>query len=430
MATIFYILNTHFDSLIAAMLIIVFGFVALNTAVRTNMFTSLDSGRILSRLLAYCFVMLFTLLFCVTYVLSKTDPDFSVGERYRKAFQSIQSFVFPVDPLLIRGGLEKALVLNTEFVNSSERVFFTVENEIYSVRLDGSHRKLLFAADGEILQAGFSPDGRHISMKTPYQIAVYSLKQGTGKMVYQYPADEISEQRKVRIAAAQWSPDSKKLCFFVEKISSVSSQTQWYVYDLDSSQEARAINLATYRSAFLYWAKDSGRLYFHQVFSREKGFLVKWFEIPLDTLQPQLAENIFYDKTEIPDEMLAEHRIHLFEEDKRLRFENPVPFIREGHFFSPSGRRLWINRNLQLCYQSAYGVRFVLFGLSQLSDYLSFPPKGRDNEVAIQDIRWMTSDKYVLLKHYTYGLLVLYPIKRQIGVLVSNKVGIYGVYPD
>ena len=113
---------------------------------------------------------------------------------------------------------------------------------------------------------------------------------------------------------------------------------------------------------------------------------------------------ILHPKAEVPDEALAQHDIQIYRGNKRLSFESMQPVVRNVHILSPSGRRLWINKRLQLCYQSAYGVRFSLYGLSRLKDYLMFPPAGRENDLTIQEIRWMPSERYVLVRHYTHGL--------------------------
>lgn len=431
MAWFWLLINTYFDFLVAAMVGV---FLAMVAAKIVLQLCHLGVNFFLNRILIYGLALGFTLLFCTTYAASRTDPDFLSLQRYQHAFRAIVNWVFPADELLARDGMEKAITLDTEWVSKPETVFYTLGNQLYSVLTNGKDRRLRYTAEGEIVKAVFSPDGKWVLVKTDQEAVAYNLEKDGALSIYKISFEGVlSKDAKIKIGGIQWSPDNKKICFFVEKSSRVSTQSQWFIYDIKSKTET-TVPLGAQQISFLMWAKDSQRLYFDQVVSRPKdrygkAYRIKWFEIPLKTLTPHFVDEFLTENTYASKDELIQKGIHVFYPDKLLRFESAQPFFRKRRVVSPSGKSLWINKRWQLCYESAYRVRYCLLGVSSLRGYLNFPPKGRENELVIQDLRWLPSEKYVLLRHYTHGLLVLYPIKRRIGVLVNENVGIFGAYP-
>lgn len=431
MAWFWLLINAHFDYLVAAMMgaflaVILAGIILRLCCLGINFF--------LNRILIYGLALGFTLLFCTTYAASRTDPDFLSTQRYQHAFRSIVNWVFPVDELLARGGMEKVITLDTNWVSGAETVLYTLDNQLYSVLTNGKDRRLRYTAKGRIGQAIFSSNGKWVLLKTEQEAVIYNLKDNKALNLHTISFDGIvSSGATIKIGGLQWSPDNQKICFFVEKSSRVATQSQWFVYDIKSKIKT-VIPLGARQHSFLMWAEDSQRLYFNQVVSnsyviKKKKYRIKWFEVPLEKVTVHFVAELFSENTYVSKNILKKKGIHVFYPDKLMRFESPQPFIQTGRIVSPSGKSLWINKKLQLCYESAYRVRYSLLGLSFLHEYLNFPPKGRENELVVQELRWLPSEKYVLLRHYTHGLLVLYPIKRRVGVLVSDDVGVFGVYP-
>ncbi|MEW5894990.1 MAG: hypothetical protein AB1650_04455, partial [Candidatus Omnitrophota bacterium] len=359
----------------------------------------------------------------------KTDPDFSALQRYKNAFNNIKSFIWREDELLLPGGFEKALALTTSWTNSSLKVFYTVDNKLFTVRLDGSEREEIFTAADVIKQGVFSPDGRWIAVKTGSTLDVVKPSKKIQERVFDI-AQPLPDKGSIDIGGIQWSPDSKKICYFVTKRSRVSSQTGWFVFNLSTGEHDK-LPLTLQQNIFLSWGSDSERLYFHYVKSDEregkKVFKTSWYEIQLATLTPVLVKEIVHGEIDVSDEILKKHNIRVYASDKRLRFESPQPFIRDVFINHEDGRRLFVNKKLQLCYQSKYGVRFRLFGLSTMGQYMMFFSPGKASDLTIEDVRWTPSGNYVLMKHVVHGLILLQPVSRRAGVL-AEQAGIYGIY--
>jgi len=432
MVWLYLILNTYFDYIIAALLAVLFAFVVANLLSQVY-FRRITLNFFLERLLKFSFVISLTTMVCLTWMAARTDPDFSPGQRYRQAFRTIKNWMtLAPDSFLARGGMEKALSMDTQWVAHPEKIFYTVGARLYSVRTDGSRRQSVATTAGEIKQAIFSPDGSAIVLKTHSEIVLAFPDGREATTIYRIPAaGQSAGTIRIRIGGIQWSPDSRKICFFLDKTSAASSQTQWFVYD-GADQIVRAVSMGMHQDVYLNWSRDSRALYFSQrvgLRSHETEYQWRWFEVPLETLKPRFKANIRHRDLEVPDEVLQTNGILLVSDNPGLRFESPRLFARGSHVMSPTGRRLWVNRQLQLCYQSAYGVQFSLFGLSRLGDYLMFPPHGREAELTVLDLRWLPSDRYVLIRHYTHGLLVLDPVRRRVGILVQDNIGIFGAYP-
>lgn len=430
MVWFFIIINFYFDYVVALMLGALLAYLAAKAAVHLRF---LETYVIMNRILAYIFLLSFTLLLCVTFVVTKTDPDFSVTQRYRQAFDTVRGWIWKHDPRLEKGGLEQALRMQTHWVVSPEQVFFTRGGELYSIFTDGQQQSRHFSADDVIQQAMFSPNGKYLAVKTSKSLTIVDALSDHVQTAYGIPQDKVvAGNVKIRIGGIQWSPDNRKVCFFVHKTSAAASHTNWFVYDL-AGDKTDALNLGSYQDVFLSWASDSQRLYFFQTRSapnqQQAEYRVRWFEIPLASGQISSVVDIFSASVHIADDVLLREGIKVYRPDSRLRFESRQVFNRNTAVVSSVGRKLFVNKDLQLCYQSAYGVRYRLFGLALLEDYATFFPKARASELLIQDVRWLPSEKYVLIRHYTHGLLVLQPLAREIGVLAEGDIGLFGVYP-
>ncbi|HSV43379.1 MAG TPA: hypothetical protein VLJ10_02385, partial [Candidatus Bathyarchaeia archaeon] len=174
-------------------------------------------------------------------------------------------------------------------------------------------------------------------------------------------------------------------------------------------------------------------LFFKKAYSGQrtskKPYRTMWFEVSLAGDGPVLRADIRSADPDLAPQILKEHGIDLFFNDVRLGFESPQPFQRTSFVDSPSGRRIFVNTDLQICYRSAFGVRYRLFGISPLHKYFTVAPQGTGSDLEIQEARWDPSEEYVLLRHVTHGLLVLQPAKRQVGILVPGRVDLFGVFP-
>lgn len=421
--------NFYFEYFVAAMLGALLGALAAKAAVHLRF---LEPHVIMNRIFAYVFLACFTLLFCMTYVASKTDPEFSVTQRYQRAISAIQGWFSSPDPLLDQGGLERALRMTTDWVAYPERVFYAKGGNIYSVFTNGRQRRFHGGMGGEIQQVMFSPDGRALAVKTQKKLAIIEVSSDQAEIVYDL-SQEVAGFDHIRIALGgiQWSPDSKKLCFFIERSSPSGSYTNWFMYDRSEGNAVR-IDLGPRQNIFLSWAKDAQRLYFSQTHAyqdqTQKGYRMRWFEISLASGDVLPVADIFSETIEIGDDVLSQHGMMRYNQDRRLHFESPYVFGGNIVSQSPSGRKIYVNKKKQLCYQSVYGVRYCLFGLATLGDYLTFYPNEMEHELLVRDVRWLPSEKYVLIKHYTHGLLVLKPSTRQVGVLAEGDIGVFGVY--
>ncbi|MEW5894389.1 MAG: hypothetical protein AB1650_01330, partial [Candidatus Omnitrophota bacterium] len=110
MGLLIFFVNTYFDFLIAVLLGIWVGIVAAVAAVKLR-FT--QPYVLLNNFLLSSFILGYVLMFFVSFMIAKTDPDFSALQRYKNAFNNIKSFIWREDELLLPGGFEKALALNT-----------------------------------------------------------------------------------------------------------------------------------------------------------------------------------------------------------------------------------------------------------------------------------------------------------------------------
>ena len=100
------------------------------------------------------------------------------------------------------------------------------------------------------------------------------------------PFEVQGKDIRIQLGGMQWSPDSRKLCFFVMKSSAVSSTTEWFIYDAESKEHYPLQGMLT-RDVMPVWAGDGQSLYFQYVASSEERFPferyeLSWFQMPLD----------------------------------------------------------------------------------------------------------------------------------------------------
>jgi len=48
--------------------------------------------------------------------------------------------------------------------------------------------------------------------------------------------------------------------------------------------------------------------------------------------------------------------------------------------------------------------------------------------LAVNELRWLPSEKYVIMKHHFFGILILEPSTGKIGILDNQRGGLFGWY--
>ncbi len=329
-------------------------------------------------------------------------------------------FLFPED-----------VIGTTRWVEEDLRVYFVSDkNQLRAIRLDGREGEDVFTAPAAITGYHFAPDGHALLITTKEELYYVDIATKQSRLIDSVRGIGLSQDLKGALGGIRWSPDSRKFCYEMGRWSSYSSQDNLYVYDL-AGDVKRPIKTPTRKVSSLYWDREGRDLYYLRHKAEDPSvhaysFAVQVFRIPLDTLEPELIEEILQEKSDVPLKNLALRGIDLFLEEDTFSF---VPGSEKKQLLSEKGPSLGIDEHDVLYYIPNKWFRKRLFKIPReaaISEVPRHQYKGGD--LVFDEILWIPGGRYVIMRHRYLGVMVLEPATRKIGFLIEVKGENFGWY--
>jgi hypothetical protein len=323
----------------------------------------------------------------------------------------------------------------TQWVKSDLTVYFIDGHLLKSIKVNGRDAEDVFRADDPVKEYHFSPDGRYLLIATQYDLAL--LRRDTKE---QWRIDTVKpssvgrevekEGVKGAISGIQWSPDSRKFLYEVSRWSRFATQDNVYIYTVEG-REKKSIQSPARRVSSLYWDKQGETIYYLRHEARDTtvysaAFEVNVFRIPLTTLVPEDVVQISYDKSSVPLENLMIRGIDLFLDAPRFSFGRSA---KENHLVSEKGPSVSIDEQDNLYFINSRWFRKRLFKIPReqnIGDMPRYQYKG--GGLVIDHIRWIPGGRYVIMEHKYWGVIILEPSSRKIGLLVKAHGHSFGWY--
>jgi hypothetical protein len=403
-------LSNHFEMFFSVMIIVGLFFLVLFVSLRIkyislkNVFrTVFDNLLFLAAVTGQAMLVLMVLvLFWANY----TQPP--------------PSFRFPED-----------VIATTRWVQDDLRIYFVGDkNQLRSIRLDGREGEDVFTAPSAVTGYYFAPDGHALLVTTKEDLYYVDIASKQSRLIDSVRGLESSQELKGALGGIRWSPDSRKFCYELGRWSQYSSQDNLYIYDLIGDIK-RPIKTPTRRISALYWGRDGRNLYYLRHKAEDPSvhaysFAVQVFRIPLDSLEPELIEEILQEKSDVPIQNLTLRGIDLFLEGDALSFG---PVGEKKQLVSEKGPSLGIDEKDVLYYIPNKWFRKRLFKIPRepaISEVSRHPYKGGD--LIFDEIRWVPGGRYVIMQHRYLGVMILEPATRKIGFLIEVRGGDFGWY--
>lgn len=318
---------------------------------------------------------------------------------------------------------------STAWVTEPLQIYFISDNNLITVRADGKDRRVLFAPETPIQSYHFSPDGKYLIFVTLKDLFLHDLRNGqTQRLDSWWPASESAGTLcRGSIDGVAWSPKSDQFCYRLGRWTNFSNQEYWKIYDLKTNTP-KMINSPTRSLHALAWDEDGQNLYYSWFSALDKSvrgnpFDVQVFQIPLTSLTPKMVLQFPLEEPVLSMEHLAVRGIKIFSP------KFPLSFSRDQDYGSvwntKNARQLSIDDQDQLTYTKGRWWRRRLFQVPRLP-VQSQAVKGQKGPLAIRYLRWFPSERYVIMEHDFFGVLILEPATGKIGILVNDKGNGFG----
>ena len=322
------------------------------------------------------------------------------------------------------------VLADTYWVKDDLEIYFIEENRLCSVEINGRNKQDVLVAADPVKEYHFSPDGKYLLVATSREIYLIDRDTGEKQFIDSWGQPEGSGEWRGVISGIRWAPDSRRFCYEVARWSTYSSQNNLYIYDI-GGKEKRALQSPARRISSLYWDRDGVNLYYVEKEAKDTSvhayaFDVNAFRIPLASLQPEFVAKIPFDRSGIPVTNLTVRGIDLFLEADALSFTQGTA---RDILVSNKGTVLGVDDDDHLYYVPREWFRRRLFRIqreARPSDIARHAYKGGD--LTITQIRWIPGGRYAIIHHRYFGLLVVEPATRKIGLLIAAKGNAFGWY--
>lgn len=322
------------------------------------------------------------------------------------------------------------VLADTHWVKDDLEIYFIEENRLHSVEINGRNKQDVLVAADPVKEYHFSPDGKYLLVATSREIYLIDRDTGEKQFIDSWGQPEGAGEWRGVISGIRWAPDSRRFCYEVARWSAYSSQNNLYIYDI-GGKEKRALQSPARRISSLYWDRDGVNLYYVEKEAKDTSvhayaFDVNVFRIPLASLQPEFVAKIPFDRSGIPVTNLTVRGIDLFLETDALSFTQGTA---RDILVSNKGMVLGVDDDDHLYYVPREWFRRRLFRIQREArpgDIARHAYKGGD--LTIAQIRWIPGGRYAIIHHRYFGLLVVEPATRKIGLLIAAKGNAFGWY--
>lgn len=320
------------------------------------------------------------------------------------------------------------VISSTRWVKSPLRIYFLDGNHLRSIKVNGLDPQEVFTAEEPIKEYHFSPDGRYLLAATLNNLYIVDLSAKESRLIDSLGKPQTPDSLRGSIGGIRWSPDSRKFCYETARWSQYSSQDNLYVYMIEAGDK-KAVRSPTRRISDLYWDRQGENLYYLRHEAKDTSvhgyrFDVHVFRISLSTLQPEFVTQIPSEQSSIPVPHLNLRGIDLFLEGDALSFRQDVS---QESLVSETGAQVGIDKDDYLFYVPNQWFRRRLFQIPRetaVTDMPRYQYKGGD--LAIRQIRWIPGGRYVIMQHRYFGILILEPSTRKVGLMVEAHGHTFG----
>jgi len=337
----------------------------------------------------------------------------------------------PQDPL----DLSAQVKGNTAWVDDRLTIYYIEEKELITISAQGEGRQVVYRADTPIRSYHFSPDGRLLLVTTGKKLVMLDSDSDGVLTIDQVGGNESDGKAAVTGAfdGVRFSPQGDKFCYRKAAWTRFSSVENWKVYDVNNKKH-QAIRHPTRPMNALIWGEQGDRLFFTwfealDTTQHANPFRVKIFEIPLSDPKPRLSTEFLYDQPKAPEEYLASIRdVPIHVSDRQLSF-GKARDVRYS-LTSAQGSRIGIDDEDHLYFIKNEWWSRRLFRIPRVGQDPELPhefPQG--GRLAVQYLRWLPSGRYVIMEHEFFGVLILDPILRKVGILITEKGDTFGWSP-
>lgn len=286
----------------------------------------------------------------------------------------------------------------------------------------------VYAADSEIREFNFSPNGVMILITTEKNLILLNLKTNEHYVVDSLGSNVGNEELNGVIGQVAWSPKSDRFTYEISKWSKYSSQQNIYVSDLNNNK--KSLNKIGKKISNLYWSNSGEGLYFINYESKDLDYNSYQFDInvnyiDLNTMNYKLVLTYPSQESRFNLDRLRMSNIDVFEQGKELSFKRQL-----------NTAKVFSNKMLEVGIDSSDNFYFVnnkwfvqkLFKVPRIvtnlkDDKYKYYNKG---ELVIDNIKWLPSGKYVIFNYKTIGVIILDPINKRASRLFKRNVSIIG----
>lgn len=365
------------------------------------------------------------------------------------------NYQIPLDPFIFPDDVQ----VNTTWVRQHLTLYFVIDDTFCSIDVDGANRKDLFKAESAIREYHMSRDGKHILVSTKTHLyllnrqtlkvdlidqAIVSLPKSEDKdkpassealssreRATMSPGNEEESTRlKAVISGIRWSPTSRHFSYEVSRWSKYSGQSTFYIYQMEQRQK-KPVKTGSHRLTSLRWDDQGQNLYYldHEVKNMARyayPYELKVYQLPLDTLKPNIITRIPSEKNELPIESLGLRDIDLYLEGDKLVFKRQDV---RNYFKDDTGPALGIDDKDYLYLKSHRWFRKRLMRIPRRPDPLELKRhQFKGGRLMVTNIRWLPEGKYIIAQHQYLGTLIINPWFMSVGQLSAEGGAIFGWY--
>lgn len=324
----------------------------------------------------------------------------------------------------------------TNWISEEIPIYLISNNKLIVVDAKGTERTEIFNAGEAIREYHFSPDGKYILIISKSKLFLFNQENKKSSLIdsLNIVRPSMSEE-KVEItgviSGVKWDPNSSKFCYKLARWSKYASQEYWYIYDLDTKKTS-SIKTPTRKISELTWSQDGKMLYYIWFDALDTSissdpYEIKIYKITFPELKPELALRAPYNEPSLPYEYLELKDIYIYTAANRLSFG--IAGQKSPSLISEKGSKVGIDEKDRLYYTKHFWWKKRLYLIPRVPDPDKYPKhQYRGGDLVIKHLRWLPGDRYVIMEHYLFGVLILEPASGKLGILVNDRGNTFGWY--
>jgi len=319
----------------------------------------------------------------------------------------------------------------TQWVKGKFTIYFIKENQLMAIDTNGENRHIVFTSEDPIRSYHFSPDGKYLVIASLQNLYLYHLSsRNSERMASLSDFEKMSASRGV-INGVRWSPDASQFCYRVARWSKIATADDWYIYDV-KSKKSKGVRATPLKITQLVWSDTGDALYYPTYNALDTSqyanpYEVFLYKVSLPELKPRLIMKFLSEEPVFPEEHLESRAIKLYKPQQPLSFGRVKKEKTSWH--SPRGGVIGIDEDDVLYYLPHRWWRKRLFRIPRVPIKYDMPRyQYKGGKLAIEDMRWLPSGRYIIMEHDYYGICILDPSRGKVGILDVDGGDTFGWY--